>query len=401
MPSNTFVYRVGFAAGLFILAAAALSGCGRAESSTPPAAPGAAPPALPVTVTRAVSGQVRNWDEFTGRFQAIQHVELRPHVSGYVERVAFTEGSMVHKGELLFAIDPRPYAATLDQAQAQLALAKAQLSLATTEAVRARRLLAEHAISEEEGDQRISKQSQATATVAAAQAAVETARLNLAFTRVTSPIDGRVSSALVTAGNYVTSGSTVLTTVVSLDPIYVDFDSDEQSYLAYQQGALSGGHKEQRVSVALAGEAGYPHEGRVDFIDNAVDPATGSIHLRAVLDNPQHRFVPGLMARVRLPSSAPYPAVLIPDQAVGTNQDQRYVLVVAANDTVEYRPVQLGSFSEGLRVVRGGIKPGERVIVSGLARARPGAQVAPQEVPVSAQANRAAESAEAASGTAG
>jgi RND family efflux transporter MFP subunit len=351
-----------------------LNGCGRAESSSVPAAPSAPP----VTVAGAVAGQVKDWDEFTGRFEAIEHVELRPRVSGYVERVAFTEGGEVRKGDLLFAIDPRPYQAELEHAQADLTLAKARSELAASQSARAQRLLAAHAISQEEGDQRVSEESQSSATIAAAQAALDTARLNLEFTRVTSPINGRVSRAIVTAGNYVTAGATVLTSVVSLDPIYVSFDGDEQRYLRYQQKAIVAGRDAAAVQVGLEGESGFPHSGHINFVDNAIDTATGTIHLRAVLDNADRRLVPGLMARVRLPGSADYAAVLVPDDAIATDQDRRYVLVVAADGTVEYRPVELGAISDGLRVVRSGLKVGEQVIISGLARARPGSKVTPQ-----------------------
>jgi RND family efflux transporter MFP subunit len=363
-----------------------LSGCGRAESSSP----SAPPPAPPVTVTAAVSGEVKDWDEFTGRFEAIEHVELKPRVSGYIERVAFNEGSEVRKGELLFAIDPRPYQATLDHAKADLALAKTRSELAGSESQRAQRLLAQHAISQEEHDQRVSEESQAGASIAAAQAAVETARLDLEFTRVTSPIDGRVSRAIVTTGNYVTAGSTTLTSVVSLNPIYVSFDGDEQRYLRYQQKAIGAGHGAANVEVGLEGEDGFPHNGHVNFVDNAMDATTGTIHLRAVLDNADRRFVPGLMARVRLPGSADYSAVLVPDVAVGTDQDKRFVLVVSQDGTVEYRPVELGSISAGLRVVHDGLRAGERVIVSGQARARPGSKVSPQEQQPAAAAAAAA-----------
>jgi RND family efflux transporter MFP subunit len=374
MSSSISLPKIGFAVALPLLLAL-LSGCNSAQSGTA----AAAPPAPPVTVAAAVAGNVKDWDEFTGRFEAIQHVELRPRVSGYVERVAFLEGSEVHKGDLLFAIDPRPYQATLEQAQAELTLARTRSELSASQSARAQRLLAAHAISQEEHDERVSEESQGTASIAAAQAAVDTARLNLEFTRVTSPIDGRVSRAIVTAGNYVTAGVTTLTSVVSLDPIYVSFDGDEQRYLHFQQKAIGTGHDPTAVQVALDGESGFPHVGRVNFVDNAVDPTTGTIHLRAVLDNSDRRLVPGLMARVRLPGSADYAAVLVPDDAVSTDQDRRYVLVVGADGTVEYRSVELGAISDGLRVVRSGLKVGEHVIVSGLGRARPGSKVTPQE----------------------
>jgi RND family efflux transporter MFP subunit len=387
MFESISIRRLWLVAGLSVLLVG-LNGCGRAESSSVPAAA----PAPPVTVAAAVAGRVKDWDEFTGRFEAIQHVELRPRVSGYVERVAFVEGGEVHKGDLLFAIDPRPYQATLEHAQAELQLAKARSELSVSQSARAQRLLAAHAISQEEHDQRVSEVSQASANVAAAQAAVDTARLNFEFTRVTSPIDGRVSRAIVTAGNYVTAGETTLTSVVSLDPIYVSFDGDEQRYLHFQQKAIGNGHDPTGVQVGLDGETGFPHNGHVDFVDNAVDPATGTIHLRAVLQNSDRRLVPGLMARVRLPGSADYAAILVPDAAVATDQDRRYVLVVGADGMVEYRSVELGAVSEGLRVVRSGLKVGERVIVGGLARARPGSKVTPQETPAAASAGAAQQS---------
>ena len=362
-------------AAMATLSILTLAACSRAQSGSPPAAP----PAPAVTVATATTGDIRDWDDFTGRFEAVEHVELRPRVSGYIERVAFAQGSEVHKGDLLFAIDPRPYAAELKRVEGELARAQSQSELAASVSARAQRLLTQHAISQEEHDQRLSEQSQSTANLAASQAAVETARLNLEFTRVTAPISGRVSRAQVTAGNYVTAGATTLTSVVSLDPIYVSFDSDEQSYLHYQQNAIGAGHEAAGVLIGLANESGYPHQGRIDFVDNALDPSTGTIHVRALLPNADRRFVPGLLARVRLPASEHYQAVLVPDAAVATDQDRRYVLVVGGDGIVEYRPVELGAISDDRRVVRSGLKVGERVIVSGLARARPGSKVTPQE----------------------
>lgn len=374
MISNIFVRQAQIVA-MALLCITGLNACGRAQSGSPPGAP----QAPPVTVATATTGEVRDWDDFTGRFEAVEHVELRPRVSGYIERVAFTQGSEVHKGDLLFAIDPRPYAAELKRVEGELSRAQAQSELAASVSARAQRLLAAHAISQEEHDQRLSEQNQSTANLAASQAAVETARLNMEFTRVTSPINGRVSRAQVTAGNYVTAGSTSLTTVVSLDPIYVSFDGDEQSYLRYQQNAIGAAGDAATVQIGLANETGYPHQGRINFVDNALDASTGTIHLRALLDNHDRRYVPGLLARVRLPGSEHYQAVLIPDAAVGTDQDRRYVLVVGSDGTVEYRPVELGAISDDRRVVRSGLKAGERVVVSGLARARPGSKVTPQE----------------------
>lgn len=362
----------GGLAAVLLLSALVLGACSQAQSQSP----GAPPPA--VTVATATQGEVTDWDEFTGRFEAVQRVELRPRVSGYIEEQRFAEGREVKKGDLLFLIDPRPYRIELERAEADLSRIKSQLALAQSESARADRLLNSRAISQEEHDQRSSQQSQSQAQLRSAQAAVDSAKLNLEYTRVLAPIDGRVSRALVTAGNYVTAGDTVLTSLVSLDPIYVSFDGDEQSYLKHQAQPQSG----SPVYVGLSDESGYPHEGRMNFLDNALDPATGTIHARALLSNPDRRFTPGLLARIRLPSGDRYAATLIPDSAVATDQDRRYVLVVKGDDTVEYRPVELGGTHDNLRVVRQGLAPQERVVTSGLQRARPGAKVTPQPAPV-------------------
>jgi RND family efflux transporter MFP subunit len=338
-----------------------------------------------VTVAAAVSRKVTEFDEFTGRFEAVERVEVRPRVSGYISSVNFTDGNEVKKGDVLFVIDPRPYVAERDKARAQLAQARSQLVLAKSEHERATKLLGQHAISQEEFDTRTAGSEEAQANVEAAQAALDAAALNLEFTRVTAPISGRISRALVTSGNFVANGQTLLTTLVSLDPIYVTFDGDEQAYLKYIKvahvSAHPGSHEPASpVRVGLADENGFPHQGAMAFVDNALDPATGTIHSRALLENHERLFTPGLFARIRLLDNSQHDAVLVNDSAIGTDQTVRYVLVVGSGNKVEYRPVQLGPVIDGLRVVQSGLAPGEVIVVNGLQRVRPGAQVQAQRV---------------------
>jgi RND family efflux transporter MFP subunit len=366
--------------------AALLIGCARNEAAQPQ------PALLPqVTVAAAVSRKVAEFDEFTGRFEAVDRVEVRPRVSGYISSVNFKDGGEVKKGDVLFVIDPRPYAAERDKAQAQLAQARSQLVLAKSERERAGRLLGEHAISQEEYDTRTAGREQAQANVAAAQAALDAAALNVEFTRVTAPIAGRISRALVTSGNFVANGQTLLTTLVSLDPIYVSFDGDEQVYLKYSKQAQAGQTDAARspVRVGLADESDYPHQGVMVFVDNALDPATGTIRSRALLDNHERLFTPGLFARIKLMGAREYQAVLINDSAVGTDQSVRYVLVIGGDNRVLYRPVKLGPVIDGLRVVDSGLAAGETIVVNGLQRVRPGAQVAPQRVAMGEHAGAA------------
>jgi RND family efflux transporter MFP subunit len=363
------------------LAALLVSACARNEAAESRAA---APPAPQVTVAAAISRKVTDADEFTGRFEAVERVELRPRVSGYISSVNFKEGTEVKKGDVLFVIDPRPYVAERDRARAGLAQARSQLELAKSERNRATTLLAEHALSQEEFDIRTSGREQAEANVAAAQAALDTAALNLEFTQVTAPISGRISRALVTSGNFVTNGQTPLTTLVSLDPIYVSFDGDEQGYLRFlklaREGAAGAHDARNPVQVGLASDNGFPHQGVMVFVDNALDPATGTIRSRALLDNHDRQFTPGLFARIRLLGSTQHDAVLVNDSAVGTDQTVRYVLVVGKDNKAEYRQVQLGPVVDGLRVVQSGLKAGETIVINGLQRVRPGVQVAPQRV---------------------
>ena len=376
----------------FSVAALALTGCTRNEA----AESHAAPPAPQVTVAAALSRKVTDSNEFTGRFEPVERVEVRPRVSGYISSVNFKEGTEVSKGEVLFVIDPRPYQAERDKAAAGLAQARSQLALAKSERERATKLLAQHALSQEEYDTRTAGNEQAEANVEAAKAALDSAALNLEFTRVTAPISGRISRALVTTGNFVTNGQTPLTTLVSLDPIYVSFDGDEQEYLKYiklahqvaanlhdpaaHESALSAHEARSLVQVGLANESGLPHQGVMVFVDNALDPTTGTIRSRALLDNHDRQFTPGLFARIRLLGSSQHDAVLVNDSAIGTDQTVRYVLVVSKDNKVEYRPVQLGPVVDGLRVVNSGLTAGETIVVNGLQRVRPGAQVAPQRV---------------------
>ncbi|MEP7227068.1 MAG: efflux RND transporter periplasmic adaptor subunit [Gemmatimonadales bacterium] len=347
--------------------------------------PPAAPPPQAVTVAEVSQREITEWDEFTGRLEAVNQVEIRPRVSGYIKRVAFAEGKEVKKGEVLFEIDPRPYEADLARAGAELESARSAASLAKSEVQRAGKLVAMQAISQEEFDSRTSAEVQGGAQVRALEAAVKTARLNLEWTRVRSPIAGRVSNALVTAGNLVEAGppaGAVLTTVVSVDSMYLYFDSDEQTYLRYASRARSAGGTNWRtarlpVYLGLANESGFPHEGRLDFVDNQVDPASGTIRTRAVFSNRARALTPGLFARVKLVGSEKTNAMLVRDAAIGTDQDRRFVLVVGAGDTLAYRPIVPGRLTDGLRIVTSGLEPGERIVVNGLMRVRPGMKVAP------------------------
>ena len=346
-------------------------------------APPVAQPLPAVTVAPVEQRDIAGWDEFTGRLQAVDAVEIRPRVSGYITRVTLVEGKEVKKGEVLFEIDPRPYQATLAQAQAELEKARSAAALATSDVERAGKLVKAQAISREEYDSRTSAEAQGGATVRAAQAAVETARLNLEWTRVRSPIAGRVSNALVTPGNLVQGGApepTLLTTVVSMDPMYLYFDSDEQTYLRYASLAKSSGTNWRTarlpVYLGLANESGFPHEGRLDFVDNQVDPNTGTIRTRAVFSNKSRALTPGLFARVKLVGSEKSNALLVRDAAIGTDQDRKFVLVLGKGDTLAYRPIVPGRLTDdGLRIVTSGLTPEDRVVVNGLMRVRPGVKV--------------------------
>lgn len=366
--------------GAVLLGLWLLTGCEKAQS---------APPPPQVTVAPAISRPITDEAEFTGHFQAVNSVEVRPRVSGFVERVGFTEGAVVHEGDVLFTIDQRPYEAEVSRAEAVLEQARTRKQLADMELERAQRLVATQAISREELDARTSERAESDAAIRAAEAAVRIARLNLDWTAVRAPITGRVSRAEVTKGNLVQAGptSTLLTTIVSLDPIYVYFDTDEQAYLEYMHAASASAHARPigtPVYIGLASESGYPHQGTLDFIDSQVDRTAGTITLRARVANASALFTPGLFARVRLVTGERHPVTLIEDRAIGTDQDRKFVLVLGAGNTLAYRPITLGRVVDGLRIVETGLKPGERVVVNGLMRVRPGMKVVAMDTEMTA-----------------
>jgi multidrug efflux system membrane fusion protein len=337
-------------------------------------------------VSKPVVKEVVEWDEYTGRLEAVDTVDVRARVNGYLESIHFKDGQTVKAGDLLFVIDPRPYQAELDKAEAELRLAKAKLSLAENDLRRAKHLVSARAISEEEADTKASDEQVARATVEQAQAVVNAAKLNVEFTQVRAPISGLISRKNVTVGNLINGGTggTLLTTIVSLDPIYCYFEADEQSYLRYthleQEGMLPDPrHAQNPAYMELSNETGYPHKGYVDFIDNRLDPNTGTIRGRGVFPNPGNVLTPGLFARMKITGSGQYEALLVPDEAVGSDQSQKYVMVVNSENTVEYRQVTLGPRVNGLRVIRQGVSPDDRIIVKGLQRAMPGAKVSPAE----------------------
>jgi multidrug efflux system membrane fusion protein len=342
-------------------------------------------------VAEVVVKEVTQWDEFTGHIEAVETVEIRPRVAGYIERFNFKEGQEVKKGEVLFVIDQRSFKAELMRAEAELARVRARSQLARAQAIRARKLVEKRVISEDEFDERMAADAQAKADIRAAEAAIAVAKLNLEFTEVRSPIDGRAGRALVRPGNLVSGGemipdATLLTTVVSLDPVYVYFEGDEQAYLRYGAMARHGERPSSRevanpVFVGLANEAGFPHEGRMNFVDNQLNPATGTIRARAVLDNKDRRFTPGLFARVKLLGSGKFSAVLVDDKAILTDQDRKYVYVLGPGNTAERRDVKLGRIIDGLRVVTEGLAADNKIIVHGVQKVFfPGMPVAPQTI---------------------
>lgn len=375
LPFTLLARSAGLALTLAILAA-----CGSQAQ-----APAAVAPAQ-VSVAAVLSKSVTDTDDFTGRVAAVETVELRPRVGGYIERVNYTEGQEVRKGDVLFTLDARTYKAELDRTLAELNRTRSRAALATSELARAQKLADVRAISTEEFEQRRAATVQAGSDVSAAQALVAVARLNLEFTQVRAPIDGLAGRALVTTGNLAAPDSTVLTTVVSLSPVHVYFEGDEQTYLRHNRmarddGRASSRNARNRVRVGLAGEEGYPHEGVVDFLDNQVDPDTGTIRTRAVLDNSSRIFTPGLYARVQMIGSEPHPALLIDDKAVLTDQDRKYVYVLGADNTAVRKDVTLGRMVDGLRVVESGLATGDQVVVNGVQKIFfPGMPLAAQQI---------------------
>lgn len=337
-----------------------------------PGPAGGPPGAPPVTVAAAVQRTVTDIEEFTGRLEAPRSVEVRPRIGGTIEQVHFRDGQRVAQGALLFTIDPKPFQADLSRAQSQLASARSRAALATSDLARAKKLLDSKAVSAQEFDQLTSGAATSGADIAAAEAAVRVAQLNLGYTSVRAPMAGQLSRAIITEGNLVNDQS-VLTTLVATQTVYAYFDGSEQTFLRLRKGDPG----QRLVHMGLADEPGFPHEGKVDFIDNQLNPQTGSIRMRAVFDNPKGEFTPGLFARIQLAGGAPYPAVLTPERAISTDQSRKLVFVIGEGNVAQPREVQLGTLIDGMRVVTSGLKAGDLVVVDGLQRVRPGAPVQP------------------------
>lgn len=370
---------VRISAATALSAALVLAGCGKKEEA-------AAPPPPPVTVANPVKKTTTDWDEFTGRFDAVEQVQIRARVTGFVTKVAFTDGAIVKAGDVLYEIDPRQYEAAAEQAQGQLDDARAKVDLAQKELDRATTLIRTQAISENIVDQRSQQLAAARAATLQAEGALKQAQLNVEYTKVVAPIDGRVSRHLVTVGNLVQgseSGATLLTSIVSMSPIYVYFDTDEATYVRNSRLWFEGKRPSSRdtpnpVQITLVGETKPSRSGKMDFLDNRLDAGTGTLRSRAIVDNHDLSILPGQFARVRVIASGAYEALLIPDAAVANDQSRKIVMVVKPDDTVEARPITLGPLDDGLRVIKEGLKPDDRVIVDGLQRARVGAKVTPK-----------------------
>ncbi len=363
---------------LVIITALCLAGC-KDQAPPPP------PPTPTVSVVQPIEREVVEWDEYIGRLESPETVEIKARVSGYLDKVHFKEGKEVKKGDLLFTIDRRPYQAEFDRAEAEFERAQNQADLAKNDAERAKRLIATKAISEEDFDTKSKVYSSTLAAVKSAKAALDSAKLNLEFTEIRSPIDGRASRALTTEGNLVSgggagAGATLLTTVVSLDPLYLYGDADERSILKYLRLAKEGKRVSARDSdipaeMALSDEEGFPHKGIMDFVDNRVDPTTGTMRARGVFANTDHSLSPGLFGRIRIPGSGKYSALLIPDKALSSDQSLKFVYVVNAEKKIEFRPVKVGPMTDGLRIVKEGITAKDQIVVEGLLLVRPGVVV--------------------------
>ncbi|MEJ6022283.1 efflux RND transporter periplasmic adaptor subunit [Ramlibacter sp. PS4R-6] len=354
---------------------------------------GEAPPAVPVSVAAVSESDVSLWDEFSGRLEAVERVEVRSRVAGQVQSVHFREGMLVGKGDLLITIDPAPYAAEVTRAEAQVAAAQARSTHAQSDHARAQRLAEDKAISQREYEDRLNAMREADANLRAAQAQLEQSRLNLGYTQVRAPIAGRIGKIEITAGNLVAAGpgAPVLTTLVSVSPIYASFDTDEQ-VVVKALGNMRGGDSARaalgRIPVRMGTSASddTPIEGRLQLIDNQVDVKSGTIRVRATFDNKDGTLIPGQFARIRMGQAQATRALLVNERAVGTDQNKKFVWVVGAENKAEYREVTLGSSADGLRIVKSGLKPGERIVVNGLQRVRPGALLQPQVVEMNARA---------------
>lgn len=372
-----------------VLAALALAGC---DQGAPQAnAQAKAPPAPPsVSVSRPIQQEIIDWDEYTGRFDAVEFVEVRARVSGYLTEITFKDGQDVKKGDKLFSIDSRPFERALEQAQAELFAAKTKVENANLDVDRGRPLIEKKVISDKVFDDRMNLLREANAAVRVAEAKVRSAELDLSFAEIKAPISGRISRTLVTAGNWISagnaSGATLLTTIVSQNPVYLYFDVNENNYIKYKRLAERGvtGNAAQigaPIQIALQDEKGFPHRATLNFLDNRLDQGTGTLRARALVQNDKGLFSPGMFARVRVAGSPAYPGLLLPESAIGTDQVSKFVLVVAEDGTVARRNVTLGPYIDGrLRTVREGVKPDDWVITNGLQRARPGNKVAPKQV---------------------
>ncbi|MGI4881045.1 MAG: efflux RND transporter periplasmic adaptor subunit [Janthinobacterium lividum] len=368
------MHRFQLVAALLIVV---LAGCTDKKKKAPPPPP-------TVQVAHPLQQQVVDWDEYVGRFESINQVDLRPRVSGYLQTIAFRDGDHVRRGQLLFVIDPRPYRAALDQAKAQTSRAQATLENARIELERARALLAAKAASQQQFEARRVAEQQAQADLEAAQAAQATAALNLNFTRIEAPLSGRISDRQVATGNLVTADQTVLTTIVDLDPIRFGFESSEALYLRQQRqrgetGPKVAHHSGDEVQVQLQDETDYPRKGHIEFIDNRIDPNSGVIRGRAVFHNPGDLLTPGMFGHMRAAGTRPYAGLLVPDSVVTSDQNRQIVLVVGDGDKVRQQTVEPGPLVDGLRVIRSGLKPDDRVIVAGQVAAKPGKKVTVQD----------------------
>jgi membrane fusion protein, multidrug efflux system len=371
---------------VLVIIAAVLWNMGLIPFANSGAKPGAAaaaqgaPPPVPVSVAAVIEKPITEWDEFSGRIQAIDFVEIRPQVSGIITAIHFDEGQIVKKGDLLFTIDPRPFQAALAHDEAMVAAAQAKLALAQVNQKRSQDLISSRAIAQNQLDSDNDAALEADAALKAAQAAVLSDQINLDYTAITAPVAGRVSRAEITLGNWIATGSSapVLTSIVSVNPVYVEFEADEQAFLKYaSEGAAGNSHLDDiPVSMGLANEDGYPHQGHLKSIDNRLDTASGTIRVRAVFDNENGTLTPGLYAKVRTGQSATA-AVLVDDRAIGTDQDKKFVMVVDADNKANYREVTLGPLVDGLRVIRSGLKKDEHIVVTNLQRVRPNSIVDP------------------------